>query len=82
MTLDFIKDILLRYTGRKFVIVMAVCAFVVFAPSFHITLTPDQLGFLKWALLGYLGAEGSADVVSRVTNIPKQEPLLPSETPA
>lgn len=70
---ETIKEILLRYTGRKFVAAVGVSTFVVFAPSLGITLNELQLDFLQWVLLGFIGIEGGADIVSRVTNIPKQD---------
>lgn len=70
---EIIKEILLRYTGRKFVAAVGVSAFVVFAPSMGISLSELQLNFLQWVLLGFIGIEGGADIVSRVTNIPKQD---------
>jgi hypothetical protein len=67
------KEIVGRFTSRKFLIVLG-GAVIVFLQSRHIiTFSPEELSVLRDLGLAFIAAEGVADTVTRYTNIPDVE---------
>ena len=63
----FIMDDLVdRVTSRKFLLVLTFCVYTALTAVSGGTTWADALDQVKVAVLAYIGAEGAADVVTRV----------------
>lgn len=70
------NDLLARFTSRKFLAAVFGVITIVALPRLGIQLSTEELTAFTLLLSAFIGVEGLADVVTRITNIPTiEEPV-------
>lgn len=77
---EFLKEFGARLTSRKFIVAVAAALTAYGVAVQDNVITQGEVWTILTPVLAFIGVEGAADTVTRVTNVPKVEESAPSST--